>query len=48
MKQTKWHFRLHDGKGGIIICPYPKSQKEVEADCRERFGEERLREVTHG
>lgn len=48
MKQTKWHFELHDGKGGIIIYPEPVSEEQVIEDCRDRFGEDRLKEVTHG
>lgn len=44
MKRTKWHFRLHDNKGGIIICSEPKAAEQVTADCHARFGN-RLREV---
>lgn len=48
MKHTKWHFELKDGKGGIVIYSQPVSKKQVIEDCQARFGEERLREVTHG
>ena len=46
MKQAKWHFELHDGKGGIIIYPDPASKEQVIEDCKARFGEGRLKEVT--
>ena len=45
-KQTKWHFELKDGKGGIIIYPELASKEQVIEDCNARFGEERLKEVT--
>lgn len=45
MKQVKWHFRLSDGKGGIIIRPAPSTRDEVLAECVARFGS-RLKEVT--
>lgn len=48
MKLTKWHFELNDGKGGIVIYGGPVSKEQVIEDCQARFGEERLREVTHG
>lgn len=46
MKQTKWHFELKDGKGGIIIMPKPSTEAEDIEVCRHQFGEERLKEVT--
>ena len=46
MKQTKWHFALPDGKGGIIIMPKPATEQEVIEACRRQFGADRLKEVT--
>lgn len=48
MKQTKWHFELHDGKGGIIIFGEPVSMDQVQEECVQRFGAHRLKEVTVG
>ena len=44
--RTKWHFELHDGKGGIIIMPKPATEQEVIEVCRHQFGADRLKEVT--
>lgn len=48
MKQTKFHFRLHDGKGGTVIYPEPVTLETVTADCHGRFGVKRVRSVKHG
>lgn len=48
MKQTKFTFRLHDGKGGTAIYPEPVTLEVVTADCHARFGVERVREVKYG
>lgn len=45
MKHTKFHFRLHDGKGGTVIYPEPATLETVTADCHGRFGSGRLAEV---
>lgn len=44
MTATKWHFELHDGKGGVLICPEPRNRDQVWRECWLRFGD-RLREV---
>lgn len=44
--KIKWHFDLHDGKGGIIIYSEPMTAGQVMEDCRQRFGERRLKSVT--
>ncbi len=48
MKQTKFHFRLHDGKGGTVIYPEPVTAKQARADLDGRFCGGRLAEVKHG
>lgn len=44
-KRTKWHFELHDGKGGTIIFPSPVTSEEVVQECNDRFGQEMVKEI---
>lgn len=43
-----FRFELHDGTGGSVIYPEPVTLDTVLADCRTRFGVDRVKGVSVG